>query len=483
MRLLFFLTVGILAASCGSLDQIKQETIFIPSTYDQNVALNSLDSLQSNDSTKSVLSYQSFFKDTLLNALIDSALVANPDLLIANARIMQARSNMVYTKGIRAPNLGLSINNGVQRFGAYTIDGVGNYDTQFSPNLTAEQQIPNPVPDYYAAFYSSWELDVWGKLKNQKKAALNRFMSSEFGRNAIMTDLIAELATKYYSLISLDKELQIIEENILLQENALELVRAQMESGHTTELGIQLINAQVLNAKSLHIEVEQEIMEIENAINILLGRFPQPVARSKFTEDSPFSTMLEVGLPADLLRQRPDIKMAEHELLASRADLKSARAAFYPSIVLSGTIGLQSFNAALLLDAPASITYNLLSGMIQPLVNRRLLKGQLMESTGREKEAYIRYEKTILTAFSEVYSLLKMKTNLDSITELKSSEVKVLEASVHTSKELFFSGRSTYLDIITAQEHYLNTQIQMLKIYQKSMCNQIRLYRSLGGGW
>lgn len=483
MRILFLCTTILLLAACKSVDDLQHESIMLPEKYAQNEELISIDSLANTDSTKLVLNYPSFFNDSLLVALIDSALIANPDLRIANARIMQARSGMLLTKGLRAPHLGLSINNGVQRFGSYTIDGVGNYDTQFSPNLTADQQIPNPVPDYYAGFYSSWEIDIWGKLKNQKKAAQNRFLSSEFGRNVVMTDLIAELAIKYYTLLSLDRELQIISQNILLQENALELVKAQMESGHTTELGIQLIKAQVLSAKNLYIEVEQEIIENENAINILLGRYPQPVARTVFTGVEPFFAKLEVGVPSALLRQRPDIKMAEHELLASRADLKSAKAAFYPSIVLSGTFGLQSFNAALLLDAPASITYNLLGGMVQPLLNRRQLKAQLMESKGKEKEAYIQYEKTILNAFTEVYGLLKMDANLNNMIELKSKEVQILEESVETAKALFFSGRSNYLDIITAQERFLETQIEMLKIDQKSHFNQIKLYKSLGGGW
>ncbi len=483
MRILFLCTTVLLLAACKSVDDLQQESILLPEKYAQNEALINIDSLANTDSTKSVLNYQSFFNDSLLVALIDSALIANPDLRIANARIMQARSSILLTKGLRAPNLGLSVNNGVQRFGSYTIDGVGNYDTQFSPNLTEEQQIPNPVPDYYAGFYSSWEIDIWGKFKNQKKAAQNRFLSSEFGRNVVLTDLIAELATKYYTLISLDRELEIISQNIVLQENALELVRAQMESGHTTELGIQLIKAQVLSAKNLYIEVEQEIIENENAINILLGRYPQTVARTKFTGVEPFSEKLEVGVPSALLRRRPDIKMAEHELVACRADLKSAQAAFYPSIVLSGSFGLQSFNAALLLDAPASITFNILGGVVQPLLNRRQLKAQLMDTKGKEKEAYIQYEKTILNAFTEVYGLLKMDANLKYMIELKSNEVEILEASVETAKALFFSGRSNYLDIITAQERFLQTQIEMLKIDQKSHFNQIKLYKSLGGGW
>jgi outer membrane protein, multidrug efflux system len=477
-----FLVLVVLLFACKTSKDALQTDIAIPEKYSTEAKSVNVDTLRTL-ARVAVPTYAQFFKDPLLVALIDTAVRSNPDLRIANARVQQSRSGVAFTRGIRLPELGFAASSGVRKFGDYTIDGVGNYDTQFSPNLTPDQQLPNPVPDYFGGVYTTWEIDLWGKLKNQKKAALNRFLASEQGRNLVLTDLVAEVAKKYYFLVLLDREMKIIEESIGLQENALLLVQAQMESGKATELGIELITAQVLQAKNLLLEVEQQIIENENALNLLLGRYPQTIRRGDFAASKLLMNELNAGIPAHLLNRRPDIVLAELELRASNADVNSAKAAFYPTLQLSGTMGLQTFRAALFFEAPASLAYSVAGGLVMPLLNRRALKAQLMQSKGQQKEAYISYEKTILNAFTEVYGLLRMRANFQQMTSTKSDEVQVLERSVTTSKALYTSGRSTYLEIITAQSNYLHTQIELLNIYERSNNNQIQLYKALGGGF
>ncbi len=481
IRSILYISLLMLLFACKTGKDALNTGLTVPENYSSEAKLVQVDTLRNVAST-SIQGYATFFKDPLLVALIDSALRSNPDLRIANARVQQSRSGVAFTRGIRLPELGFAASSGVRRFGDYTIDGVGNYDTQFSTNLSEDQQLPNPVPDYFGGVYTTWEIDLWGKLKNQKKAALNRFLASEQGRNLVLTDLISEVAKTYYSLVLLDKEEEIILESIKLQENALLMVQAQMESGKATELGIELITAQVLQAKNLLLEVEQLIIENENKMNLLLGRYPQAVHRGKFAGKGQLTNNLSEGVPAHILSKRPDIVLAENELRATNADVKSAKAAFYPTLQLTGTMGLQSFRAALFFESPASLAYNVAGGLVMPLLNRRALKAQLMQSKGQQKEAYILYEKSILSAFTEVYGLLRMNTNYDQMTTIKSEEVEVLERSVTTSKALYTSGRSTYLEIITAQDNYLRTQIELLGIYQRSANNQIQLYKALGGG-
>ncbi len=468
--------------ACKDVAYLTPEQVKIPSSYTEDAPLIAQDSLTPSDST--ILdSYRFFFKDSLLVALIDTALAQNQDISIALARLEQTRAGITLTNGIRLPDAGVIFNNGVRKFGAYTVDGVGNYDTQFSPNLSDLQQIPNLVPEFYVGIYSSWEIDLWGKLKQQKKAALQRYLSSEEAKNMILSGVVSELSHAYFTLVTLDRELQIIRQHIALQESSLAMVEAQLLTGHTTALAIQLLSAQLLNAKHLLIEVEQQILEKENTINRLLGRYPTPIRRTDAAIDHTATAALSSGVPATLLQRRPDIRSAEHSLLASNADLKSARAAFYPTLLLTGTMGLQSFRASVFFDLPASLAFNVLGGLTQPLLNRRQLKAQLMEQNGRQKEAYIVYEKTILNAFSEVYQLLQLQENLQKMTALKEEEVRNLTASVNSAKDLFFSGRCTYLEINTAQAKLLETQIELNNLWQRIQLNQINLYKAIGGAW
>jgi NodT family efflux transporter outer membrane factor (OMF) lipoprotein len=469
-------------SACKDVTYLTPNLVKVPKNYSQNSLVASNDSLTQTDTT-GLLAYRNFFKDSLLVALIDTALLENQDIKIALARLEQARAEVRLTKGIQLPEAGIVVNNGVRKFGDYTIDGVGNYDTQFSPNLNNLQQIPNPIPEYYAGVYSSWELDLWGKLKSKKKAAKERFLSSEEAKNIIISGVVTTLSQAYLTLVTLDREVEIIRQNIALQESSLAMVEAQLLSGHTTALAIQLMSAQLLNARNLLIGVEQQILEKENEINQLLGRYPAPVLRSSSLPVDSITAAIEIGVPAALLQRRPDIRSAEHNLLAYNADLKSARAAFYPSVQLTGTMGLQSFRANVFFDLPASLAFNVLGGLTQPLFNRRLLKAQLMEQNGRQKEAYVFYEKTVLSAFTEVYQLLQMRENLQKMSALKEEEVRTLTASVNSAKDLFFSGRCTYLEINTAQANLLETQIELINLWQRIQVNQIGLYKAIGGAW
>jgi outer membrane protein TolC len=183
-----------------------------------------------------------------------------------------------------------------------------------------------------------------------------------------------------------------------------------------------------------------------------------------------------------LLAKRPDILQAENNLKAARADIKSAKAAFYPTLQLSGSLGLQSFRLAFLLDSPSSFAFNLTNGIVMPLLNRRALKAELMDAKGKQLEAYLNYEKTILNAMTEVYGLLQFKENLEQMQQIKTTEVSILQASVNTVNALYLSGRSTYLEIITAQDYFLERQLEALQVQLRNFNNQINLYKAIGGG-
>lgn len=424
-----------------------------------------------------------FFKDSTLISLIDSAISNNFDLQMALQKIEMARAGVRFTQGLGKPDLAGNFTIGQRKFGKYTIDGVGNFDTDFSTNISEKQRIPQPIiPDFYLGVQSSWEIDIWGKLKSQKASAAAKLLSSETGKNLVVSELVAQIASAYYDLQILDNELGFLEENIILQERAVELTRVLKQAGQANQLGVDLLNAQLLSSKAMKIDVKQEIIGAESRINFLVGRYPQPITRPKVVWANVIPPKLTSGVPSRLLENRPDIKQAEYELLATNANLFTAKAAFYPSLTITGAMGLQAFKALVFLN-PSSFAMNTFGGLTAPLLNRRQIIADLMAAKADQKMAYTNYQKTIVNSFTEVYNHLNLIQNTNEMYDLKVQEVDVLRQSINNSSELFRSGRATYIEVITAQKNALQSQIELINLKKRQYGAVIGLYKSLGGGW
>lgn len=473
-KYIYFFACLVFLGSCKIKQNIPQnKPLAIPQKF----------SGKTDSSNTQLTSMQDFFADPALMALIDTALKNNFDLQIALQNIELARAGVRFTQGIDMPDLSAALSMGARKFGNYTIDGVGNYDTQFSTNLDNRQKLPSPViPDFFVGLQSSWEIDLWGKLKSKKKAAAARFIASEHGRNLVITSMVSEIADAYYQLLILDNEQKILEDNIRLQQSALDIVSALKQAGEANQLGVELMSAQLLSSQSLKVEVKQKIVENENRINFLLGRFPQPIARQTLAWENIAPPKLSVGIPSQLLENRPDIKQAEFDLIAADADIYSAKAAFYPSLNINGSMGLQAFRAAVLFN-PGSFAYSIAGGLFAPLLNRRQLIADLMATEAEQKIAYTNYQKIIVNSFTEVYNYLNLIDNTNQIHELKSKEVDVLKKSITTSLDLFKFGRATYLEVVTAQKNALQAQMELINLRKSQYGAVIGLYRALGGGW
>lgn len=442
-------------------------------------------SFMSNSDTlaNELIKWKEIIFNPTLSKLIDTALKNNFDLKDALQKIEMSKSGVMLNKGIRLPDVNATTNLGRRKFGDYTMDGVGNYDTNLSDNINSDQLIPYQLPDYYVGFQSTWEIDLWGKLKNLKQSAAAKFMSSQYGKDLIVTNLIGEVASLYFELLALDKEVKMLTENIKLQENAYELMLAQKEVGRANQLAVELMKAQLLNSKTIQVEVEQQMMECEAKLNYLCGQYPGKISIDTSFYSNQVNLILKSGVPSNLLNNRPDIKQAEFEVLSTKANLSYARKAFYPSLNINSLIGLQSFNALLLLDFPASLAYNSIGSMAAPILNRRKLKSDLLLAKAQQKSAYINYEKSVVNAFKEVYVSLTNLSKTKEALNLKNEEVDVLKNSIMTSQELFKAGRCNYLEVITAQKNALESQIDLINIYKKQTIATIQLYKSLGGGW
>lgn len=428
------------------------------------------------------MTIRNFFTDSYLVALLDTALIRNPDLAVAQQRIAQARADLQERSGALWPTVDAEISGGVRRFGEYTMDGVGNYDTNFSDNINPDQRMTNPLPDYFVGARSTWEADIWGKLRTRRKAAYLRFLATENGRQLVQTTLVADIARLYYELLTLDNQLEIIQRNAVLQQQALETIIIQKEGGRANELAVRQFAAQLLNTQSLEIQIRQQILEIETRINTLMGRFSQPIVRGNPILDQKLPQSIGVGIPAEMLRRRPDVQQAELELKANQEELQAARLSFLPSLNITAYTGLNAFRSAVLLN-PGSLAFGLLGGLTAPILNRQALRANQNRAQARSLEALYSYNKTILEAYQESALLMGTIDNLKKISALKTQETSELQQGVSISNDLYLAGYASYLEVITAQRSVLSAELEQTTIRQREFSALIDLYRSLGGGW
>ncbi len=422
--------------------------------------------------------WKDFFTDPYLMALIDTALHNNQELNITLQEIEITRNEVRARKGEYLPSVGLRAGAGVDKVARFTNIGALEATTNIEPG----REMPEPLQDYLVGAFATWEVDVWHKLRNAKKAAVNRYLSSVEGRNFMQTNLISEIANSYYELLALDNQLAIVKQNIEIQSNALRIVKLQKEAARVTELPVRRFQAQVLNTQSLQYEIQQRITETENRINFLVGRFPQPVQRNTQDFASLTPKVVNAGVPAQLLANRPDIRQAELDLAAAKLDVQVARARFYPSVGISAGVGFQAFNPTFLLK-PESMLMSLAGDVAAPLVNRNGIKAVYASANTRQIQAVYNYERTILNAYVEVANQLAKISNLEKSYDLKSREVEALTQSIDISNTLFNSARADYMEVLLTQRDALESRFDLVETKMQQMNAMVNVYRALGGGW
>jgi len=425
------------------------------------------------------ITWKTFFKDPELVNLIDVAIKNNQELLITLQEIEIAKNDIRVRKGALLPTVGVKAGAGVEKVGRYTSQGAGDASTEIMPGL----EFPDPLQDYTLAAYAHWEVDIWKKLRNSKKAAISRYLSTIEGKNFVITNLIAEVANSYYELLALDNQLQIIRQTIVLQNNALDIVKVQKEAARATELGVQKFQAEVLASQSMEYEILQKIKETENRINFLLGRYPQEIKRSTSDFLGLPAALVNAGIPSQLLANRPDVKQAELELAAAKLDVKVARAEFYPSLDISASYGIQAFKPSYLFTLPESILYSLAGDLAAPLINRNAIKAEFKNANARQLQALYNYERTILNAYLEVSNQLSKINNIEKSFNLKSKQVTALNKSIEASSDLFKSARIDYFEVLMTQRDALENKLELVDTKKEQLNASIQMYRNLGGGW
>lgn len=434
----------------------------------------------SKDTTNTaVLPWHDFFKDQNLVNLIDAALKNNQELLITLQEIEIAKNDVRIKKGAYLPTVGIRAGAGVEKVGRYTSQGAGDATTEIKPG----KETPDPLGDFVVAAYANWEVDIWKKLRNSKKAAVSRYLSTVEGKNFVVTNLIAEIANSYYELLALDSQLDIVKQTIELQSNALEIVKIQKQASRATELGVQKFQAEVMDSKSKEFDILQQIKETENRINFLVGQYPQEIKRDRNNFLSLLPSTVNSGIPSQLLQNRPDIKQAEMELTAAKLDVKVARAEFYPSLDISAAVGVNAFNPSYLLTFPESLLYSLAGDLAAPLINRNAIKAEFSNANARQLQALYNYDRVVLNAYIEVSNELSKISNLEKSYDLKSQQVAALNTSIDVSNDLFKSARVDYFEVLMTQRDALESKLELIETKKDQLNAAVNVYKDLGGGW
>lgn len=330
--------------------------------------------------------------------------------------------------------------------------------------------------------YASWEIDVWKRLRNTKKSAVLNYLASTEGRNFMKTNIIAEIAGTYYELMALDNLLEIIEQNIHIQANALNIAKQQKNAARLTQLAVNRFEAQLLNTQNRQFIIKQRIIESESRISFLTGKFPGIIKRSsdKFL-DLKFDS-IGAGIPSQLLYNRPDIRKAEYEFMAAKIDVKVAKARFFPNVRLKAGLGFQAFNTEYILN-PESMLYTLTGDLVSPLINRNAIKAAYNSATTNQIRAAYLYEQTILNAYVDVLNELSKIDNFTKSFETKSKEVEILMQSVMIANSLFNFARADYAEVLLTQREALESKMDLVEIKLKQLKAWVNNYRALGGGW
>lgn len=454
---------------CAGPITLKNESKSVPTSFNGK-----------QDSTNTAqIKWRDFFREPNLTALIDEALKNNQELNVMMQEINIANNEIRSRKGAYLPFVGGGVGASVEKVGKYTSRGASDENT----DITEGKKVPTILPNQRLGVDMAWEVDIWKKLRNSKKAAISRYLASVEGKNFMVTNLIAEIATSYYELMAYDNQLDILKKTIDLYQNSLGIVKLEKESARVTELAVRRFEAEVLKNQSRLYHINQEITEIENRVNFLVGRFPQPIQRNSATFPTLVSDTIFSGIPSQLLQNRPDIRQAEQELAASRINVDVARANFYPTLMITAGLGFEAFNPKYLLQTPQSLLANAGGSLVAPLINRNAIKAEYYSAGARQIQAAYQYEKAILNAHIEVANQLAYIGNLSKSYDLKARQVDALTQSIGISTTLFRSARADYMEVLLTQRDAMEARFELIETRMLQMHTHVNLYKALGGGW
>ncbi len=410
--------------------------------------------------------WRQHFLDSYLQTLISEGLTNNIDLQLALKRIEQSEATLMISRAALSPNV----------MGAAQIN-----HTRLSNGNEGEKFLGYTSNVNSLGVNITWEADIWNKLGNQSKAKYAAFLQTQEYRNLVKTTLVANIANGYYNLLALDEQLRITRETIGLLKKSAETMTALKESGQQNAAAVEQSLALLYSTEISVSTLQVAIREQENALSLLIGRIPGPVNRGSLSDERTPDVLVK-GFPVAALSFRPDVKQAELAVRQALAITKSAKAAFYPSLVLStGSFGLTAgtFSGYF---APENLALQLVGGITQPIFNRKQLKGNLKIAQSQQEESLISFRNVMLKAGQEVSNLLYGLNVSLGKNDLRNKQISSLTNAVDYTQQLLLAGEATYTEVLNAQQSLLNAQLSGVKDKLEQLQYSVNLYRALGGG-
>lgn len=424
------------------------------------------DQLPDDSTTLAAVPWRELFTDPLLVSYIDKGLENNIDIRIA---LQQLETANAYYKQGRAgyhPVLGV------------TLQGMNQ---QLGNNSQMGQIYSGSINQFELSANASWEADIWGKIKSSERAAHAAYLQTSAAHKAVKTRLIANIASAYYQLLALDEQQRITEQSIANRKASLETTRALKEAGYVTEVGVQQTEAQVYAAQALLVDTKKNIKLLENTLSILLGDSPHEIERSRLSQQV-ISQKIAAGFPVQLFRNRPDVMAAEFGLVNAFELTNVAKSNFYPSLNISLNAGFQSVEIEKLLDLN-SLFATTVASLTQPIFNKRRIRTQYEVAQAQEQQAFLNFKQSLLNAGREVSDALYSYSAAEEKIEILQKEYEAYNKAAVYSEELLNNGMINYLEVLTARENALFSQLDVINSRFNKLNAVVELYRALGGGW
>jgi NodT family efflux transporter outer membrane factor (OMF) lipoprotein len=419
------------------------------------------------------LEWKNFFTEKDIIQLIDSAVVRNNDLQIATKNIEIAQYRFTQSKWGNVPQANLFV----------TANTNNPSDNSFTGRTLDQALGAKHIDDFSTGVSLSWEADIWGKIKNQKKGAFASYLQSEEVKKALQTTVVANVSNGYYNLLMLDAQLEIAKKNVQLIDSTTTIIKLKFDAGQVTSLAIQQSEAQKLNAAQLVPLLEQNIAIQENALSVLTGSFPNSKKRSIALSAVEVKNNASIGIPSSIISRRPDVKSAELALKSANANVGITKADLYPALRITAQGGLNSFESSNWFNIPASLFGTVAGGLTQPLLNNKKLKTQYNIAVAEREKAVLNFRQSVLVAVSEVSDALVKVEKLHQQESILQERVKTLQLAIKNAKMLFKNGMAEYLEVLSAQASLLQSELELANIKREQLSANTELYRTLGGGW
>ena len=414
------------------------------------------------------LKWFEIFSDEKLQELIRTAVAQNYDLRQASARINLGRANLGLARSDQFPQVAGSA-------GVTTTRSAEN--GVLIPGQKRTRSIGNVLLNLL-----SFEIDIWGRLRQQTKAAKAELQASVEDRNAAQTTIVGDVAAGYFNLLELDRELEIAKSTRAVRENSLSIIKLREQGGIATMLEVRQAEELVFQASQTIPDIERRIEQTENFISVLIGKNPGPIARGRVLNDQPELPSVPTGLSSELLDRRPDIRAAEQRLIAGNALIKSAKAAYFPTISLTGFFGFQSNQLSGLFSGGGN-AWSFAPQIVQPIFTAGRLKSNVRFEQARQELMIAQYEQTIQTAFREVSDALIERRKVKEIRAQQEQLVTTLQDRSRLAYIRYEGGVDSLLNALDADRELFDAQLQLTQTRRNELLSLVQLYKALGGGW